>query len=132
MKTRFIITAALLGLAQLGQSAMAAVTAEEAESLKSTLTPFGAERAANKDGTIPAWDGGFTKPFPGWKSGQPRPDPFASEKPLFSITAKNVDQYANTLSEVSKALFKRNRTIASMSIRVTAPRRRRSGSTTTP
>ena len=36
----------------------AAVTAQEAEQLKTTLTPLGAEKAGNKEGTIPAWDGG--------------------------------------------------------------------------
>ncbi|QFZ85172.1 DUF1329 domain-containing protein [Variovorax paradoxus] len=107
MKSSSIFTAALLCFAQLGQGAIAAVSAEEAAKLKSTLMPLGGERAGNKAGTIPAWDGGYTKPSPGWKSGQPRPDPFAGEKPLFSITAKNVDEYANALSEVSKALFKR-------------------------
>lgn len=34
--------------------AMAGVTPEEAELLKTTLTPMGAERAGNADGTIPA------------------------------------------------------------------------------
>jgi len=53
------------------------------------------ERDGNKDGTIPAWDGGYTKVDPKWKNGEQRPDPFAEEKPLFSITAKNMDQYAD-------------------------------------
>jgi hypothetical protein len=34
-------------------SVFAAVTAEEAAKLKTTLTPLGAERAANNDGSIP-------------------------------------------------------------------------------
>jgi len=42
-------------------TAMAGVTAEEAAKLKTTLTPFGAERAGNAEGTIPAWDGGITE-----------------------------------------------------------------------
>ena len=88
-------------------AAIAAVSAEDAAKLKTTLTPTGAERAGNKDGSIPAWEGGYTKVAPGWKAGQPRPDPFAAEKPLYSITSKNADQYADKLSEVTKALFKK-------------------------
>ena len=39
-------------------SALAKVDAAKAETLKTTLTPLGGERGANKDGSIPAWDGG--------------------------------------------------------------------------
>ncbi|SCK14573.1 Protein of unknown function [Variovorax sp. HW608] len=93
--------AALVGLAAL--SAQAGVSAEEAAKLKSELTPFGAERAGNKDDSIPAWTGGVaqsTAPAKGL-----RPDPFASEKPLFTITSKNMAQYADKLSEGSKAML---------------------------
>jgi len=87
--------------------AQAAVSADEAAKLKSTLTPLGAEKAGNKDGTIPAWDGGYTKVPAGWKNGDPRPDPFAAEKPLVSISAKNMAQYDAKLSEGTKAMMKR-------------------------
>jgi len=102
-----LLIAALCGLLGASQGALAAVTAEEAAKLKGPLTPFGAERAGNKEGTIPAWEGGFTKVPPGYKSGEVRPDPFANEKPLFSISGKNADQYANRLSEGVKALLKK-------------------------
>lgn len=85
----------------------AAVSAEEAAQLKTTLTPLGAEKAGNKDSSIPAWDGGYTKVPAGYKQGQPRPDFFAGEKPLYSVTGKNVDQYADKLSETTKALLKK-------------------------
>ena len=75
-------------------AAMAAVSAQEAAKLKTTLTPLGGERAGNADGSIPAWTGGYTKVPAGYKEGAPRPDPFASEKPLYSITAANMAQYA--------------------------------------
>jgi len=88
-------------------SAQAAVSADEAAKLKSTLTPLGAEKASNKDGTIPAWDGGYTKVPAGWKNGDPRPDPFAAEKPVVSISAKNMAQYDAKLSEGTKAMMKR-------------------------
>jgi hypothetical protein len=88
-------------------SAQAAVTPEEAAKLKSELTPMGAEKTANKEGTIPAWTGGYTKVPEGYKSGAVRPDPFASEKPLYSITAKNMAQYTDKLSEGQQAMLVR-------------------------
>ena len=69
-------------------AALASVTNQEAAELKSRLTPVGAERAGNADGSIPAWTGGVTS-APGYVSGAPRPDVFAGDKPLFSITARN-------------------------------------------
>ena len=33
--------------------------------LTTTLTPLGAERAGNADGSIPAWTGGMTEPSTG-------------------------------------------------------------------
>lgn len=103
------VVAAAIGLivATASSAAWSAVAAEEAAKLKSSLTPMGAEKAGNKEGTIPAWTGGMTQAPAGYKSGAPRPDFFADEKPLFSITGKNVDQYADKLSETSKALFKK-------------------------
>jgi hypothetical protein len=94
-------------LAAAAGMALAAVSAEEAAKLKSTLTPMGGEKAANKDGTIPAWDGGYTKVPAGYKQGQPRPDFFAGEKPVYSVTGKNLDQYADKLSDTTKALLKK-------------------------
>ena len=91
----------------LSAPALAAVTAEEAARLKTTLTPLGAERGANKDGSIPAWDGGMTKAPAGFKAGDARPDPFPGEKPLYSISAKNMAQYESRLSDGVKALMKK-------------------------
>ena len=87
-------------------SQLAAVTPEEAAKLKTTLTPLGAERAGNADGTIPAWTGGITTPMPGAHTGR-LGDPFANEKPLFSITAKNMDKYADKLTDGTKAMLKK-------------------------
>lgn len=83
----------------------AAVTAQEAAQLKTTLTPLGAERQGNKDGTIPAWTGGYTTVPQTYPAGQPRPDPFSTEKPLFSITAANAASYAGKLPEGARQLF---------------------------
>jgi hypothetical protein len=75
--------------------------------LDGELTPLGGQRAGNDDGTIPPWSGGLTKPWPGYKSGQPRPDPFANEKPLYRVDHSNVDEYADHLSEGMAALIRR-------------------------
>lgn len=100
-----LIAAAAIALTAI--PVMAAVSTEEAAKLKTELTPFGAEKASNKDGSIPAWTGGYTTAIPGDKAGGKRGDPFKDEKPLFSITAKNVDQYADKLADGTKALFKK-------------------------
>lgn len=99
----FFTAVALLGLVS-GQ-ALAEVSAEQASALKSNLTPLGAEKAANKDGSIPAWTGGITNDVPGPKIGDVPVDPFPGEKPLVQITAKNAAQYADKLSEGTRALL---------------------------
>jgi hypothetical protein len=107
-KPSLILHAGAAALAVLAASgSIAAVTADEAGKLKSTLTPMGAEKAGNKDGTIPTWDGGYTKLPSGWKNGDPRPDPFAGEKALYSITAQNMAQYVDKLSDGQQALLKK-------------------------
>jgi hypothetical protein len=76
-------------------------------SQKSILTPIGAERAGNIAGSIPPWTGGYTTIAPGYVPGAVRPDPFAEEKPLFSITSRNYRDYADGLPEGAKALFQK-------------------------
>jgi hypothetical protein len=88
-------------------TAPAAVSPEEAAQLKGRLTPIGAERAGNQAGTIPPWTGGYTEAAAGYVEGDPRPDPFAAEKPLFRIDAGNWRQYAARLPEGQKALFEK-------------------------
>ena len=96
---------ALCGLWGTVHSGQAAVSSEEAAKLKTVLTPLGAERGGNKEGTIPTWDGGYTKVPAGYQSGTALPDPFADEKPLYSISTKNMAQYSDRLSEGVKALL---------------------------
>ena len=89
-------------------TAHAAVTADEAKALGSTLTAIGAEKGANKDGAIPAYTGGLTTPPAGFKAGDGiRPNPFASEKPRLQIDAKNMAQHAAQLTEGAKALLQK-------------------------
>ena len=86
--------------------AAAAVPEQEAARLGKDLTPVGAIRAANKDGTIPEWKGGDLKAPASWKPGQKRPDPYAGDKKLLSIDASNVDKYADKLSPGQVAVVK--------------------------
>lgn len=105
---RTMIAAVVTALSSLLQvvPSMAAVSAEEAARLKSTLTPVGAERAGNKEGTIPAWEGAYTKTIPGSGNGK-YPDPFAAEKPIVQISAKNIDPHAAKLSDGTVALLRK-------------------------
>lgn len=84
--------------------AIAQVSEQEAAQLTGRLTPVGAERAGNADGTIPAWTGGLVDPAPAPVQGH-RPDPFAGEKPLFAITAQNWRDHADRLPEGARHLF---------------------------
>ena len=102
MKTPLI---ALLACALLAVTAAAAD--RDFSRLGKDLTPIGAERAGNADGTIPAWEGGLTQPPPGWKPEQGYIDPFAGDKPLFTINAENMAQYAAKLSPGMQALLKK-------------------------
>ncbi|MBI2309127.1 MAG: DUF1329 domain-containing protein [Rhodocyclales bacterium] len=106
MKMRITILAALIGAAVSGQG-FAEVSVDEAAKLKTTLTPLGAEKAGNKDGSIPAWTGGYTKVPAGFKPGSTRPDFFAGEKPLYTVDARNMDKYADKLTDGVKGLLKK-------------------------
>ena len=111
MKTRRILIMLTLSSALLlaGSFAAAGVSREEADRLKNDLTPFGAESAGNREGTIPSWHGGMTGPPAGVdvKPGDFLPDPFKDDKVAFSITAQNMDQYADQLTEGTRWLLKR-------------------------
>ena len=107
MKT-FTKTTVLAALCLLAQNAFAELTPEQAASLGGDeLTPIGAERAGNEAGTIPAWTGGLTDLPAGYVEGEPLVDPFPNEKPLFTITAQNFEQYKENLSTGQIALLQR-------------------------
>ena len=90
-----------------GFQAFAAVTPEEAAQLGKNLTTIGAERAGNAEGTIPEWTGGLPEDAGAVDARGFLEDPYAQDKPLFIITAKNVEQYEDKLSEGQVAMFKR-------------------------
>jgi hypothetical protein len=96
-----------LVLAMGAAPAHAEMDAAQLAKLGTELTPNGAEMAGNKEGTIPAWTGGLTKPPAGWKPEQGYVDPFKDEKPLLKIDAKNVEQHKDKLSPGLQAMIKK-------------------------
>jgi hypothetical protein len=95
-------------IASITTSAFAAVPAEEAKQLGTTLTAVGAEKAGNKEGTIPEYTGGLKEIPATFKKGSGiRPSPFENEKPRLVIDAKNSAQHADKLTEGTKELLKR-------------------------
>jgi hypothetical protein len=92
----------------LGATAPLAGNASDAATLLKSdkLTPYGAERAGNADGTIPAWDGKAAA-TPLDAQGR-RADPFAADKPRLTITAANAAAQGDKLSDGTKALLARN------------------------
>lgn len=86
---RCVALVALAGLSMTGP-ANAKLSDEEIAQLGLTgtpLTPVGATRAGNAAGTIPEWTGGIQAPPADFKPGAGWADPFADDKPLFTITA---------------------------------------------
>lgn len=92
----------------LSGAAIAKVPAAEADKLGKELTCVGAEKAGSKDG-VPEYTGKWLGTPPGVQykphTGQHPVDPYANEKPVFSITAENLAQYAAKLSDGQKAMF---------------------------
>lgn len=107
------ITGLVLGAAAAllpAHAALAKAAPDEIARLGKDLTCVGAEKAANADGSIPAFSGKWLGVPPGVDfkgTGHHPVDPYPNEKPLFVITAANLAQYANRLSPGQKALFAR-------------------------
>lgn len=76
-----------------------AQAAQSAAALNTTLTPMGAQREGNADGSIPAWTGGYTQVPSGWQPGDSMPDFFADEQPVVVVDASNMADYADRLSD---------------------------------
>lgn len=69
------------------------------------LTPLGAIRAGNAEGTIPAWKNEPVAVPQGFEPGTFHPDPFAGDKVLFTITAQNFQEHADKLTVAQKRMF---------------------------
>lgn len=74
------------------------------------LTPSGAEKQGNKEGTIPAWQGA-EPPQAGWEWGKFRGAYWKhkDDKPVLTIDASNVDKYADKLSAGQVAMIKQRK-----------------------
>ena len=107
MRQMLWFTCRLTIVALLGCTAAVAATPEQVAQLGGAqLTPLGAERSGNAEGTIPAWEGGITGTPAGYSTGGQHVDPYAEDSPLFTITVENVAAYADKLSEGQKALLR--------------------------
>jgi hypothetical protein len=99
---------ALMLSATLAGGALAAVSPEEAARLGQDLTPLGAERAGNADGSIPEWKpGGVPIPAGFVADSGNYLNPWPDEQPLYTIDGSNWQQYAEFLTEGSKAIFEK-------------------------
>ncbi len=85
----------------------AAISAEEVARLGKDLTPVGAIKAGNADGAIPAWSGGITQAPSGFKPGGHHIDPYAADKPRFTISKDNAQQYKDKLSPGQIAMMEK-------------------------
>lgn len=100
--TALVLTLSALSL----QLSFAAVSAEDSKQLGTTLTKFGADPGKNADGSIPPYAGGLKMSHN--PDANQYEDPFANEKPLYSITAKNMKAYEATLTEGVKEALRRD------------------------
>ncbi len=104
MKTTITKLALALAIAGglTGGLVQAAVSEKEAAKLGKELTPVGAVKAGNADGSIPAWTGELvnTQTADGFIS-----DPFPQDKPLYTITSANMAKYADKLAPGMQAML---------------------------
>ncbi|MXR67191.1 DUF1329 domain-containing protein [Shewanella sp. JBTF-M18] len=104
MKKLTLLSAAVI-VALTAPTAFAKVSEAQAAKLGTELTPLGGEKEGNADGSIPAWDGGITKPVAGYEKGMHHPDPFPNDKIEFTITNANKAQYKDYLTPGQMKLF---------------------------
>jgi hypothetical protein len=104
MKTKLLTTALTLSLA--ASAAVAEVPANQAARLGADLTPMGAEKAGSTSG-VSSWSGraiNGSALLNGFDGGA-LPNPFASEKASYTITAGNAAQYDSQLTVGQKAML---------------------------
>lgn len=117
MRKQNILTMAALALCITPPLVYAQVSAEKAAELGGDkYTCIGAIRAGTDDG-VAKYTGKYDKTWPGLKKDHGyTPGPFADEKPLFTITASNMDKYEDKLTEGEKALLKKYPDIYKMKV----------------
>jgi len=108
-KVQGLVAAGAFALFAASPLAFAKSTPEEIAKLGlegTELTPAGATRAGNAEGTIPEWKNETVQAPSDFVVGQFHTDPFRDDKVLFKITAQNHTDYADKLSDGQKAMFK--------------------------
>lgn len=102
------LTGLLLLPALIANTGLAGVTPEQAARLGQDLTPVGAERAGNEDGSIPPWDpAGTVIPKDFVPGSDHYIDPYREEQPLYTIDLGNWQDYAEILTEGSRGLLQK-------------------------
>jgi hypothetical protein len=102
---KLTLASVAVSLALLSTATLAKVSPAEVAKLNNELTPMGAVRGANKDGSIPAWNGGITSAPAGYTVGDHHIDPFSTDNVEYTITAANVAQYKAMLTPGQVKLF---------------------------
>ncbi|RKX29050.1 MAG: DUF1329 domain-containing protein, partial [Verrucomicrobia bacterium] len=104
MSFRLILTTVFTAAA-LSSATYAALSEDQIERLGNDLTPLGAEKAGNAEGTIPEWTGGITTPPAGYKPGMHHLDPYLEDDLLFTIDQNTMVEYADKLTAGHRALL---------------------------
>ena len=108
-KVKGLVAVGAFALCVTSPFALAKSTSEEIAKLGlegTELTPVGAVRAGNAEGTIPEWKNERIKAPSDFVEGQYHTDPFRDDKIKFTITSKNYTEHADKLSEGQIAMFK--------------------------
>jgi len=93
----------ILALTVLTNTSHAKVSTQQADQLGKQLTAIGAQAGGNKNGTIPAYQGGLAQS----NNTDPFLDIYAQESPLFVITHSNLNRYKGNLTPGQLAMFER-------------------------
>ena len=90
-------------------TAVSQPTASRAAGGGEDLTPVGAVRAGNSDGSLPPWTGGIdmSKAPPEYEKGKRIRNPYPNDRPLFVIDSSNWQEHAGRLSAGHQALFQK-------------------------
>ena len=107
-KLRISSIGLVLALGSSVASVHAKMSQQDVLKLDTELTPVGAERGGNIEGTIPAWTGGITTPPAGYKPGGNYIDPFADDPIEFTITAENFEKVKDKLTIGHQTLLKKH------------------------
>jgi hypothetical protein len=94
-----------MSLTLVSGASMAKISTEDAAKLSNELTPMGAVRDANADGSIPKWTGGIKELPKGFTKGDHHLDPYPTDSVKYTVTSKNLAQYQSLLTPGQVKLF---------------------------